>query len=66
MAWADCPTHGPIQDANAVEYGPRSKTPGKLYCRCGLECAEYLPEEFVEHEELVELEETGTQPGEVE
>jgi len=59
MVWAACPTHGPIQDAAEVRYG--GKVTG-AYCKCGLLCGDYTPEAFVTHDELKELQPSGTQP----
>ena len=61
MAWAKCPTHGPIQDAAEVVYGD---DPPSWVCKCGLGCDEYTPETFVSHEELKELEPKRRQPRE--
>lgn len=56
--WAKCATHGPIQDARPVSYGGEVS----LFCRCGLACEPFEPDGFIEHEELVELAQTKTQP----
>lgn len=50
MAWASCPTHGPIQDAKTVLRGKeRSAT---LWCTCGLQAQPYKPEGFRAPEDL--------------
>ena len=59
MAWADCPTHGPIQDARSTFEGGVVVA---LHCSCGLECSSYEPVGFVEHGELVELAKSNRQP----
>ena len=59
MAWAKCSTHGPIQDAKATV---RSGEVVRLTCKCGLDCAPFEPESFVEHDELKTLAVTGKQP----
>lgn len=61
MAWAKCPTHGPVQDASAVYYG---EVLDRLACKCGLNCEPYEPEPFVEHEELKTLAKSKRQPRE--
>lgn len=63
MAWAKCPTHGPIQDADEVIVGDEVV---RLVCVCNLDCEPFEPQSFVEHEELVELAESGTQPRDAE
>ena len=61
MAWAKCPTHGPIQDAAEVFYGEELSG---SYCKCGLKCDFFEPETFVSHKELKELEPKRRQPRE--
>jgi hypothetical protein len=62
MAWAECTTHGPIQDARAILYGGEVRY---LECSCGLKCEPMeAPAGFVEHDELKELAKTHRQPRE--
>jgi hypothetical protein len=48
MAWARCPTHGPIQDAEQAIQGGTERA----YCKCGLKCTPYQPEGFRAPEDL--------------
>ena len=57
MAWAKCPTHGPIQDASEALDG--------LKCKCGLICEPYEPESFLDHDEVKALAKKNKQPREV-
>ena len=50
MAWGNCPTHGPIQDAEEVRVGKPHKV--HLYCKCGLECSEYDAEGYIDPSEV--------------
>jgi hypothetical protein len=61
MAWANCPTHGPIQDARPVLRGGEVS---RLECRCGLACTHYEPQSFVPWSELKELAVSHRQPRE--
>lgn len=61
MAWARCPTHGPIQDARPVY---QAGVVVRLVCACNMECETYEPEGFVEHDELKELAQADRQPRE--
>lgn len=59
MTWANCSTHGPIQDASTVI---RGGVVTALVCSCGLEAEPYTPESFVDHDELKELTKAKRQP----
>ena len=61
MAWASCPTHGPIQDAKPVYQNGEVV---RLVCVCNLTCESYEPEGFVDHDELKELAQADRQPRE--
>lgn len=61
MAWANCPTHGPIQDARPVVQAGEVV---RLVCVCGLDCAAYEPQAFVDHDELKDLARSHRQPKE--
>lgn len=60
--WANCPTHGPIQDARRVFNGEDTVNPAALYCRCGLECTEYSPTAWIEVQDLAKMAAENKQP----